>query len=147
MITGMSGQSNHNLDSKGRLIIPARLRDGLGECFVICRGMDHNIYVYPEQEWDKFADKLNALPISDINARRFRLFFQGTAQVCDVDSQYRIVIPLPLREWANIDKEIVLVGNGARAEIWDKAKWDALNNDEDFDINEIAADVNAKYGV
>ncbi|MGN0152100.1 MAG: division/cell wall cluster transcriptional repressor MraZ [Wujia sp.] len=143
----MKGQSNHNLDAKGRLIIPARLRDGLGSSFVLCRGMDKNIYAYPAEEWENFSDKLNALPVSDKNARKFKEFFQGSASDCEVDGQFRIVIPQNLREWAGIDKEVVLVGNGATAEIWDKAAWEKYNSVEEMDIDAISMDMSAKYGI
>lgn len=147
MTKGMKGQSNHNLDTKGRLIIPARLRVGLGDNFVLCKGMDKNVYAYPEEEWEKFSEKLNALPVSDIKARQFKTFFQGSAVDLEVDSQYRIVIPQNLREWAGIDKEIVMVGNGSIAEIWDKDAWDKYNSVDEMDINDIAADMSAKYGI
>ena len=144
---GMKGQSNHNLDAKGRLIIPARLRDGLGKSFVLCRGMDKNIYVYPEAEWEKFSEKLNSLPVSDVSARKFKTFFQGSAIDCEFDSQFRITIPQNLREWAGIDKEVVMVGNGAIAEIWDKNAWDEYNSVGEMDINEISANMSSLYGI
>lgn len=144
---GMKGQSNHNLDSKGRLIIPSRLRDGLGSRFVLCQGMDRNIYAYPETEWECFSEKLNALPVSDRNARKFKNFFQGSAYECEVDGQFRIVIPQTLRSWAGIDKEVVLVGNGATAEIWDKDAWNNYNSADEMDIDAISMDVSAKYGI
>lgn len=147
MTKGMKGESNHTLDAKGRLIIPTRLRMGLGDNFVLCQGMDHNIYAYPESEWEAFSEKLNALPISNITARRFKSFFQGSAFDCEVDGQYRIVIPQKLRTWANIDKEVVLVGNGSVAEIWDKASWEEFNSVDNMDINEIAMEVSAQYGI
>jgi len=147
MTKGMKGQSNHNLDAKGRLIIPARLREGLGDNFVLCKGMDKNIYAYPEEEWEKFSEKLNALPISDKGARQFKLFFQGSANDCEVDGQFRIVIPQTLRTWAGIDKEIVMVGNGSIAEIWDKTTWDSYNCEEEMDINDISMDMSTKYGI
>lgn len=147
MMKGMKGQSNHNLDAKGRLIIPARLRDGLGSSFVLCRGMDNNISAYPQDEWEKFSDKLNSLPISDKNARRFQKFFQGSANECEVDGQFRIVIPQSLREWAGIDKEVVLVGNGATAEIWDKGAWDRYNSADEMDIDAISMDMSSRYGI
>jgi len=143
----MKGQSNHNLDTKGRLIIPARLRDGLGSNFVLCRGMDNNIYAYPEEEWERFSEKLNALPVSNANARKFKTFFQGSATDCEVDGQFRIVIPQNLRTWANIDKEVVLVGNGAIAEIWDKAAWENYNSVDEMDINEISMEMSTMYGI
>ena len=144
---GMKGQSNHNLDAKGRLIIPSRLRDGLGSKFILCKGMDKNIYAYPEEEWEKFSDKLNSLPISDKNARKFQNFFQGSATECEVDGQFRIVIPQLLRTWAGIDKEVVLVGNGTTVEIWDKDAWDKYNSVDEMDIDEISMDMSAKYGI
>lgn len=144
---GMKGQSNHNLDAKGRLIIPSRLRDGLGSKFVLCKGMDKNIYAYPEEEWEKFSDKLNSLPISDKNARKFQNFFQGSATECEVDGQFRIVIPQLLRTWAGIDKEVVLVGNGTTVEIWDKDAWEKYNSVDEMDIDEISMDMSAKYGI
>lgn len=147
MTQSMKGQSNHNLDSKGRLIIPARLREGLGDTFVLCKGMDKNIYAYPEEEWDKFSEKLNALPVSDKNARKFKSFFQGSANECEVDGQFRIVIPQNLREWGGIEKEVVMVGNGAIAEIWDKGAWEHYNSSDELDINEVSLDISAKYGI
>lgn len=147
MTKGMKGQSNHNLDAKGRLIIPARLRDGLGDNFVLCRGMDKNLYAYPEEEWEQFSQKLNALPVSDPSARQFKSFFQGSATDCEVDGQFRIVIPQTLRTYAGIDKEVVMVGNGSIAEIWDKEAWERYSDTSDMDINVISMDVSTKYGI
>ncbi len=147
MAKTMKGQSNHNLDTKGRLIIPARLRASLGDSFVLCKGMDHNIYAYPDDEWEKFSEKLNALPVSNINSRRFKVFFQGSANDCEVDGQYRIVIPQSLREWAHIEKEVVVVGNGSIAEIWDKNAWDNFNSEEELDINEVSMEVSELFGI
>ena len=86
MSMGMIGESNHGLDAKGRLIIPIRFRQELGDKFVLCNGMDHNIDVYPEAEWTKFAEKLAALPKSNFQARRLRDFYEGSAVVCEMDS-------------------------------------------------------------
>lgn len=147
MTKGMKGQSNHSLDSKGRLIIPSRLRDGLGSSFVLCKGMDKNIYAYPAVEWEKFSDKLNALPLSDKDARKFKRFFQGSACDCELDGNSRIVIPQALREWAGIDKEVVMVGNGAVAEIWNVDRWNENNDFDEGDIDDISADVSEKYGI
>ncbi len=142
----MMGQSNHNIDPKGRLIVPTRLRDALGMRFVMCRGMDHNINVYPMEEWEKFSERLNSLSVSDKAARQFKTFFQGTAAECEPDGQFRIVIPQNLREHAGIDKELVIVGNGTTAEIWSKDAWDKFNSPEEMDINDIAAVISEKYG-
>lgn len=143
----MKGQSNHTLDAKSRLIIPTRLRAGLGERFTLCKGMDKNIYIYPEEEWEKFSEKLNALPISDKAARAFKIHFQGCSADAEVDSQYRICIPQDLREYANIGKDVVLVGNGNIAEIWDKAAFEKLNEECSENIDEISASISEKYGI
>ena len=138
MSMGMIGESNHGLDAKGRLIIPIRFRQELGDKFVLCYGMDHNIDVYPEAEWTKFAEKLAALPKSNFQARRLRDFYEGSAVVCEMDSQYRIVIPQKLREYAGIDREVVMIGHTDTVAIWDKAAWDKINSPEEIDLKEIA---------
>ena len=124
----LKGEYSHNIDPKGRLIIPAKLRDGLGEHFVITKGMENCLYVYPEAEWNAFEEKLNALPTTtDKNARKFAYFFQGSATDGELDKQGRTLIPAVLRDYAMLSKEVVFIGMGKRAEIWDKARWDAKN--------------------
>ena len=118
----LKGEYSHNIDPKGRLIIPAKLRDGLGEHFVITKGMENCLYVYPEAEWNAFEEKLNALPTTtDKNARKFAYFFQGSATDGELDKQ----------------------GMGKRAEIWDKARWDAKNAEVEADIEDIASEMEA----
>lgn len=147
MNIGLVGDSNHSLDTKGRLIIPARFRQSLGASFVLCRGMDKNIYAYPEADWEKFSDKLNELPIADPDARKFKRHFQGSANVVDVDGQFRIVIPQNLRKYANIDKDVVLIGQGNRVEIWSTASYEAVNDMDEESFDDAALKVNSKYGV
>jgi len=147
MTKGMKGQSNHSLDAKGRLIIPTRFREGLGSKFVLCFGMDNNLYIYPQDEWDKFSEKLNTLPISDPNARRFKTFFQGSACDCEVDSHFRIVISPALRKHAGIDKDVVMVGNGSIVEIWNTEAWDKYNSPEEMDIDAISKEMSSLYGI
>lgn len=147
MNIGLVGDSNHSLDAKGRLIIPARLRANLGESFVLCRGMDKNIYAYPEKDWEKFSAKLDELPIADIDARRFKRHFQGSANVVEVDGQYRIVIPQNLRNYANIDKDVMLIGQGNRVEIWSTESYEEMFNMDDESFDEAAMRINSKYGV
>ena len=138
MSMGMIGESNHGLDAKGRLIIPIRFRQELGDKFVLCNGMDHNIDVYPEAEWTKFAEKLAALQKSNFQARHLRDFYAGSAVVCEMDSQYRIVIPQKLREYVGIDREVVMIGHTDTVAIWDKAAWDKISSPEEIDLKEIA---------
>lgn len=145
MTKGMKGNSYHNLDSKGRLIIPARFRESLGASFVVCRGMDGNIFVYPNEEWEKFSEKLSSLPVTDKNSRKLQAFFLGSAYDCEVDGQFRVVIPQVLRDSAKIDKEIVMVGNGSKAQIWSKEAWEEYNSIENMDIDEIASTVGQNF--
>ena len=138
----LKGEFNHNIDAKGRMIIPAKMRDDLGEHFVITKGMENCLYIYPEKQWNEFEEKLNALPTTtDKKARAFAYFFQGSATDGDLDKQGRTLIPQVLRDYASLDKEVVLVGMGKRAELWDKARWDAKNAEVEASIEDIAAEM------
>ena len=140
----LKGEYSHNIDPKGRLIIPAKLRDGLGEHFVITKGMENCLYVYPESEWNAVEEKLNALPTTtDKHARKFAYFFQGSATDGELDKQGRTLIPAVLRDYAMLGKEVVFIGMGKRAEIWDKARWDAKNAEVEADIEDIASEMEA----
>ena len=138
MLRGLKGEYSHNIDAKGRLIIPAKFRDDLGEHFVITKGMENCLYVYPEAEWIAFEEKLNNLPTTtDKKARAFAYFFQGSAIDGDLDKQGRTLISAPLRDFAGLGKEVVFVGMGKRAEIWDKAKWEAKNAEVEMNIEDM----------
>ncbi len=140
----LKGEFSHTIDEKGRLIVPAKFRDDLGKHFVITRGMDSCLYVFPEEEWQAFEEQLTALPITtDSKARRFVRFFEGSAVPGDLDKQGRTLLPASLREYAQIDKDVVFIGMGKRAEIWDKKKWDAKNAEVELDIESIASDMEA----
>ena len=147
MIKGLMGQTNNTIDSKGRFIVPVRFRSGLGDEFVMCQGMDHNIFAYPESEWEKFADKLSTLPISRPDTRRFREFFEGSAVNCEVDGQSRSVIPQQLREFAGIEKDVVIVGHTTYLAIWSKEAWDKIRAETSDNIQELFESVGAEYGI
>lgn len=124
---------NHTVDAKGRLIMPAKFREALGEEFVVSKGMDGCLFVYANEDWNAFEQKLTSLPLINKEARQFaRFFLAGAAQV-ELDKQGRILLPASLREFAGLDKEVVLVGVGSRIEIWSKEKWDAINEDDNMD--------------
>ena len=124
---------NHTVDAKGRLIIPSKFREILGDEFVISKGMDGCLFVYANDDWKAFEEKLTSLPLINKEARQFdRFFLAGAAQV-EVDKQGRILLPASLRSFANLDKDVVLVGVGSRIEIWDKEKYEALSADENMD--------------
>lgn len=127
------GRYNHTIDPKGRLSIPSKYREKLGEEFVVSKGMDGCLFVYANDDWKAFEEKLTSLPLINKEARQFaRFFLAGAAQV-EVDKQGRILLPASLRSFANLDKDVVLVGVGSRIEIWDKEKYEALSADENMD--------------
>ena len=112
------GEYNHTIDPKGRLIIPAKFREALGDEFVVTKGLDGCLFVYANTEWNNFEEKLRTLPLTNKNARQFTRFFLAGAAACEVDKQGRILIPQVLREFAKLEKDVVLVGVASRIEIW-----------------------------
>ncbi|MCM1120448.1 MAG: division/cell wall cluster transcriptional repressor MraZ [bacterium] len=128
---------NHTVDAKGRLIVPSKFRDQLGDEFVVTKGMDGCLFVYANEDWKAFEQKLTSLPLINKEARKFaRFFLAGAAQV-EVDKQGRILLPSNLRDFAGLDKDVVLVGVGSRIEIWSRENWE--NMDADSDMDDIAA--------
>ena len=128
---------NHTVDTKGRLIVPSKFREQLGEEFVVTKGMDGCLFVYANEDWSAFEQKLTSLPLINKEARKFaRFFLAGAAQV-EVDKQGRILLPANLREFAGLEKDVVLVGVGSRIEIWSRENWE--NMDADSDMDDIAA--------
>ena len=119
----LTGEFNHSIDAKGRLIIPSKFRENLGENFVITKGLDGCLFLYPDSEWKIFEEKLRTLPLTNKDARIFTRFFLGSAVDGGLDKQGRVLISSALRNFANLEKEVVLVGVLDRVEIWDKAKW------------------------
>ena len=134
----LTGEYEHRLDTKGRLIMPSKLREELGCTFMITKGLDNCLYVYPNDEWQQSADKLNQLPMTNKSARQFKRFFNSGAVKCETDAQGRVIIPQTLRTFSNIEKDVVIIGNGEKAEIWNKEAWDEINNEESLNMDEIA---------
>ena len=130
------GEYSHSIDAKGRLIIPSKFREQLGEEFVLTKGLDGCLSIYPMDEWTAFEEKLKALPLTNKNARTFSRFFVAGATSCELDKQGRILLPANLREYAGIDKEVVSVGVFSRVEIWSKDRY--LENSDFDDMDEIA---------
>lgn len=131
----LGGFYTHTIDDKGRVIMPAKLKSELGQEFVVTRGLDNCLFVMSLNEWAAFEQKLNNAPTSKARWVQ-RFFFSGLAQI-SVDKQGRIQIPAHLREYAGLDTQAVIIGNGARVEIWSKERWSAL--DSDMDSGSIAA--------
>jgi len=116
------GEYAHSLDPKGRVNFPAKLREGLGPCFIITKGLDGCLFVYSQSEWKVLEDKIRALPISKSRALQ-RFLFAGAVDV-EPDKQGRVLIPANLRGYAGLTKDVMVVGASTRAEIWDKIKWE-----------------------
>ena len=131
------GEYSHTIDAKGRLIVPSKFREQLGEEFVVTKGLDGCLFVYENSEWKSFEEKLHALPLTNANARKFTRFFlagaSATRYLRVLDRQGRILIPAVLREFAKLEKDVVLVGVGSRIEIWNKSIWNEKNVYDDMD--------------
>lgn len=126
------GEYRHTIDSKGRLFIPAKLRERLGEEFIFSRGFDKCICVYPMEEWERFTAKLEELPVA--KERHVRRFFYAGAYEGTVDSQGRVSLSQNYRTIANLEKDVVIVGNRSHLEVWSAEAWEAeqqfINNEE-----------------
>lgn len=127
------GEYNHTIDAKGRLIIPSKFREIPGDAFVVTKGLDGCLFVYDNEEWKRFEEKLRSLPITNKEARQFVRFFLAGATEAEVDKQGRILIPNVLREFAEITKDVVLVGVGSRIEIWSRERFEETASFEDMD--------------
>ena len=122
----MTGTYEHSIDAKGRLFIPAKLREELGITFYLAMGVDACLAIYPQETWNRFTEKFASLPMTQSRAMR-TLFANATK--CELDSQGRIVIPQKLRQYASLDKDTVIIGVSDRAEIWAAETWNALEED------------------
>ena len=132
------GEYEHSLDAKGRLIMPAKLRTDMGEKFIITKGLDGCLFAFSQEEWLNFETKLKGLPLSDKNARNFVRFFLAGATECEIDKQGRFLLVNTLREYAEITKEVIIIGVGTRLESWNKDKWKKYNSNENISADTIA---------
>ncbi len=132
------GEHQHTIDGKGRLIIPSRFREGLGEKFVLTKGLDTCLFAYPLEEWAIVERKMRSLPMTKSDARAFVRFFFSGATECEIDKQGRVLIPAPLREYAGLKKETIVIGVSSRVEMWAKDKWEAYSADAASSVEEIA---------
>ena len=130
----MMGTYSHSLDAKGRIIIPARFREDLGEDFIMTKNVDRCLAIYPKEAWKQFTEQLEKLPkVSNEAARRLRRFYFGNSSVCEPDKQGRVLIPQPLRTFADLTKDIVLVGVDDHIEVWDSEAWTKYGEETDPD--------------
>ena len=134
----VKGEYKHSIDAKGRLAMPAKLRDELGERFTVTKGLDGCLAVYPEKEWESLEDRIRALGNGE-KARRVKRYYFANAFDAQLDAQGRILIPAGLREFADLQKDVVVIGQLDHAEIWNSEKWRIYN--EAIDAESVAADV------
>ncbi len=132
------GEFNHSLDPKGRVIIPSKFREALGEEFIITKGLDNCLFVFPKEEWKVLEAKLKDLPLTLKDARAFVRFFFSGATEASLDKQGRVLIPQNLRDHCRLDKDAVIIGVPNRIEIWSSDLWDEYTNDENLSYESIA---------
>jgi MraZ protein len=132
------GEYRHTIDAKGRLIVPSRFREELGDCFVITRGLDNCLFVYPQREWVLIERKLKALPFTKADARAFmRFFFSGAVEV-EQDRQGRVLIPSNLRDYAGIKRDVVVIGVSNRVEVWSQENWEEYTDESRLSFEQVA---------
>jgi MraZ protein len=132
------GEFQHTLDDKGRVIIPARLREGLGENSIVTRGLDRCLFLYPLAEWTRLEQRLKKLPFTKSDARAFnRMFFSGAAEV-EADRQGRILIPQNLRDYAGIEKDVMIIGVSNRVEVWSEPGWKQYTSTANLNFEQAA---------
>ncbi len=138
MIFMLMGEYHHNLDDKGRITIPSKFREELGENIIITRGLEDCLFIYSESEWNKVVSKLKTLPFTKKDARSFTRMFLSGATDALFDKQGRIKINLPLIDYAGLFKECIIIGVNDRLEIWAKDKWDKFIANAEENLSDLA---------
>ena len=132
------GEYHHTIDEKGRIIIPAKFREMLGDTFIVTRGIENCLFVYPNDEWQKIVTKLESLPFTKRDARQFVRFFLSGATNAEFDKQGRVNLTSPLIDYARLQKDCVVIGTGSRLEIWSKEDWDSFFDSAKDNMSDIA---------
>ncbi len=145
MSNTLTGQFEHTVDAKGRLILPSKLRDKLGDSFIVTLGLDGCLYIFSPAGWDKFTAQLEGLPGTE-DVRKTKRRFMANAAECDIDKQGRTLIPAKLREKVGIDKDVIMVGMLNKIELWSKERFEEQEDDDSADV-QAAAETLAKLGV
>lgn len=132
------GEFQHLIDSKGRVILPAKFRGELADGLVVTKGLEDCLFIYPPAEWAKTEEKVRAIPFTNAAGRAFaRNFFSGAANGT-LDKQGRLMLPPNLREFASLKKDVIVIGVASRVEIWDKAKWAKYSKETEKSYSELA---------
>ena len=135
------GEYKHSIESKGRIIIPAKFRESLGENFIVTRGLDGCLFGYPSNEWEKVEEKLQKLPMAKRDARKFTRFFYSAATESKIDKQGRVNLPQTLIEFAELTKSCYVIGVSNRIEIWSKENWESFTEEAEGSFEDIAEDM------
>ena len=137
----LMGQFQHNIDPKGRVTMPSRFREDLGDAFYVTKGLDGCLFIFTPSAWMDFSDKLNQLPTSSKEARKLKRYFIGSSIECETDKQGRFLIPPVLRNFAEIDKEVTILGVSDKIEIWSTERYEEYQNEDDMSIEDIAGEL------
>ena len=132
------GEYHHTIDEKGRIIIPAKFREELGNNFIITRGIENCLFVYSTENWAKVTNKLNSLPFTKKDARTFNRFFMSGATDVELDKQGRVNISKPLIDYASLIKDCVIIGTGDRLEVWSQESWESFFDSTKDSMSDIA---------
>ena len=135
------GEYHHNIDDKARIVLPSKFREELGDSFIVTRGLEGCLFIYSKNEWNAIVQKLNSLPFTKKDARAFLRFFLSGATECQVDKQGRIALPIPLVNYASLEKECVVIGVGDRLEIWSESNFGNYFRENEQNISDIAEDL------
>lgn len=140
------GEYHHNLDQKGRLAIPIKFRNALSLGAVVTRGLDECLFLYSQEEWELIAKKISSLPVSQKNSRAYsRLMLAGAMEI-SLDKQGRVVLPEYLRQYAGLDKKVIVAGLYNRVEIWEESRWESYKKETEQQSEEIAEKLNETWG-
>lgn len=137
----LMGEFKHNIDSKGRLIVPAKFRDDLGERFIVTRGLDGCLFGYPQEEWKVLEQKLKQLPLAKKESRAFTRFFYSAATECTLDKQGRINLPQTLIDHAGLEKACYVIGVSERFEIWSEDRWTDFSTEAEDNFEDMAEEM------
>jgi MraZ protein len=135
------GEHRHALDAKGRVIFPARMREELGAQVVLQKGIESCLYVLPPEEWERQVQRVNQLPTTNPDARRYARHFFSQASSERIDKQGRLTVPQGFRDYAGLDREVVIVGTGSRVEIWDASRWEQQRSDLESRLEDLSSDL------
>ena len=134
----LMGEYHHNIDDKGRLTIPSKFREDLGDKFVITRGLENCLFAYSEDDFKRIVERLEQIPFTKKDARQFMRFFLSGATLVEFDKQGRINITAPLINYANLIKECVVIGTGDRLEIWSSDNWNSFMDSTKDSMSDVA---------